>query len=99
MSDPAYKSKVRLKDVTPHLRHALRLAKQAGGHVQIGFLSVHPNGTGQIVCRFDADEFVEDLAAVLDMGPEMDEQRTATTAKELADRIVAAGGTVYPITR
>lgn len=66
-------SKERLISLYPYLMHSVEKAKEEG-EVQLGILSVKPDGTGQIISQFQADEFLADLAAVIEAPPVTKEQ-------------------------
>jgi hypothetical protein len=57
-------SRQRLLSVIKHLRYAVAEAAK-GGKVQLGILSVKPDGSGNVVARMEVKEFVDDLAKAL----------------------------------
>lgn len=56
----------RLKTAVPFLRDAIQTAK-ANGKAEVGILAVQPEGNGQIVAQFDANEFLADLCEALEV--------------------------------
>jgi hypothetical protein len=49
----------------PHIRHAIEEARTRG-KVELGILAVDASdGGGRVMCRFDAEEFFEDLAQLV----------------------------------
>ncbi len=60
-----------LKAIT-FMRHAVKEAAKKG-EVHFGILAVNPDGSGQVVARFEAPEFFDDLAAIID-APEQTEE-------------------------
>lgn len=70
----------------PYLRIAAMKAK-VNGTVMLGILSVNPDGSGQITARFEAQEFFEDLAAILGAGPITEEQHFDANALEFLSNI------------
>lgn len=80
MSNPKETAKERLLTVIKHLRFAMKEA-EAGGKVQLGILSVLPDSSGKITARFDAKDFIEDVALVIGAPPytENDEMEAKAT--------------------
>lgn len=68
-------AKAKLLAALPYLRHGIAEANKEGT-AQIGIISTHPNGAGRVVLEFVVDEFISDLAVVLD-APEQTEKDTA----------------------
>jgi hypothetical protein len=81
MSNSKEKARARLLEALPYFRHAANNAKE-GGKIQLGILSVKDGKSGQIVARFDADDFFDDLALILDAPPQTknDDMRAAAEA-------------------
>ncbi len=63
--------------VLPHLRFAIEEATNANSEsaIHIGILTKNPDGSGKVLSSFRAQEFIEDLATLLDAGPLTDDQR------------------------
>lgn len=77
------------------MRHAMNEAAKEG-RAQVGILFVRPDGTGQLVARFDAPSFFEDIAEALELGPLTDEQLEDAEDLRAWDRAkakVLGGGT------
>ena len=64
--------KEKLRTALPHLRYAAKMAqeKTKSGTIELAIISKNPDGTGQVGACFRADEFLDDLAAVLEITPE-----------------------------
>jgi hypothetical protein len=58
-------AKNRLLIALPYMRKAVEDAKKKGS-VQIGILSIKPDGSGNIEMRFDADDFFNDIGIIID---------------------------------
>lgn len=74
----------------PHLRFAAEEAKaEAGtdGKVLFGVLVKKPDGTGRVLATFDAGEFVEDMAALIDAPPMTEEDRMSARAEQFLHRM------------
>lgn len=70
--------------VLPHLRFAQEEAKKVageGGRVLIGIISVKPDGAGKVLATFEAGEFIEDIAALID-APALTEEVRQTVRAE-----------------
>jgi len=80
----------KMLEALPHFRHAVRQAA-AEGKVMIGVLSVKDDGSGRVSARFDAPEFFEDLAALLDAPPETEDDRMQASAEELLQKMGLRG--------
>jgi hypothetical protein len=66
-----------------------------GGAVEIGLLAIPAdNQGGRVVARFNAGEFWEDLAAVIDAPDESEETQSEAQAQHIVDTIRAMGGTI-----
>lgn len=61
-----------LRQMIPLFRKAVVEAK-AQGIVQVGVMATNPDGSGRVVLRLDSEDFFEDLALVLDVGPPTEE--------------------------
>ena len=63
--------------VLPHLRFAIEEATAANNTavIHIGILTKNADGSGKVLSSFRAEEFIEDLAKLLDAGPLTDDQR------------------------
>lgn len=66
-------AKERLLLALPYLRNAVAQAKQKTGRAQIAVLATNPNGSGNLIARFEADEFFADLEAVLGAAAQTEE--------------------------
>jgi hypothetical protein len=77
----------------PHFRHAMMLAALKGTP-EIGFMATDEKGVTSLVCRFEAKEFIEDLAAAVRAGPGTEDDEMEAQAQELVDLVRAAGGTI-----
>ena len=88
----------RVLQVIPHLRYAMKdAAKEAGegGTVEIGILAVKHDGSGgRVVCRFNAGEFWEDLALVVNAPRQTEESEMDAKAQQLVDAVRASGATI-----
>jgi hypothetical protein len=76
--------------VLPHLRFAEEEAKAeagADGKALFGILVTKPDGTGKVVATFEAPEFVEDLAKLLDAPPLTEEDRADARAAKFLQRL------------
>lgn len=56
----------RMRTVLPHLRVAAEdaAAEFPDGRVLLAIIVRRPDGSGMVVCDFEGDEFIADLAAV-----------------------------------
>lgn len=77
----------RILRTIPYLRQAMKKAKDAAGEsglAEIGILAVAADGSGgQVVARFAAAEFFDDLALVINAPPETAESQMAADVLEL----------------
>jgi len=74
----------------PHLRFASDEAKKEageGGKVLFGILVKKTDGTGKVLATFDAGEFAEDLAILLDAPPLTEEDRADARATQFLDKM------------
>ena len=78
MNEAKADATVRLLEIIPHLRFAIQDANLTG-MAKLGVISVKPDQTGRIVAQFEAD-FIEDLALVLDVPPQSDEDNADAAA-------------------
>lgn len=69
--------KNKMLTVLPILRFAIEEAKSTNPEaaIHIGILAKNTDGTGKVISSFRAEEFIEDLAKLLDAGPLTDDQR------------------------
>ena len=72
-----------LKAIT-FMRHAAKEASKKGV-VYIGILAVNPDETGQVVARFEAPGFFDDLAALIDAPDQTEDDDLGALALRLAD--------------
>ena len=79
-----------LRAALPYFRKAVADAKKQG-IVQLGVMATNPDGSGQVVMRFDSEDFFEDLALVLDAGPQTDEDNKKAGALAFLQRLSIAG--------
>jgi len=68
----------------PYMRHAVKDAAGTG-KVHIGILSVKEDGSGRVVAKFEAPEFFEDLALILDAPKQTEEDDLRASAVALLD--------------
>lgn len=76
--------------VLPHLRFASEEAKTEagdGGKVLFGVLVMKSDRTGKVVATFEAPEFVEDLAKLLDAPPFTEEDRADARAAKFLQKL------------
>ena len=82
----------KLRDALPYFRKAVADAKKQG-NVQLGVMATNPDGSGQVLMRFDSEDFFEDLALVLDLGPQTEEDdRKASALAFLQNHNIAGPG-------
>lgn len=62
-----------LRAALPFFRLAISTAKESGKAVKMGILAVNPDGSGDIEAMFDCDEFFDDLAVLVDLPAETEE--------------------------
>jgi hypothetical protein len=74
-----------LKAIT-FMRHAVKDAALKG-EVHFGILAVKPDGSGSVVARFEALEFFDDLAALIDAPEQTEEDDLEASALKLADEL------------
>lgn len=77
-------AKNNLMKALPILRVSMEEASKNGCTAGIGIISYIKNGGGNVIVRFEAPEFMEDLAIVLGVGPMTDDERKVA----LADKIL-----------
>lgn len=70
----------------PHLRYAMKEAAQKG-RPQVGILAATEDGGGQVVARFEAPEFFDDLAVLIDAPPQTEEDDMEARAVKLVQGI------------
>lgn len=80
-------AKDRLMAVIKHLRFAASCAAEGDNRVQLGILSVKPDGAGRVVCQMDVKEFIEDIATVIGAGPQTQEDIEEAKAEQLLSRL------------
>ena len=75
----------KMLQVLPHLRFAIEEAVKAdpSARIELGILAKKTDGSGRVVCSFRADEFVEDLAKLINAGPMTEEERMDAKAVKL----------------
>lgn len=75
-------AKAKILLVLPYLRDAMASAKESG-EPMLGILAVQPNGSGSVVCKFRAAEFIDDLCDALGVSRanDADEQADADSLK------------------
>jgi len=69
-----------LLSALPYFRKAVADVRAKGGKVQLGVLSTNADGSGKIEMRFDADEFFDDLALILNAPPQTEKDDMAARA-------------------
>lgn len=69
----------KLRGALPYFRKAVVDAKKQG-NVQLGVMATNPDGSGQVLMRFDSEDFFDDLALVLGVGPQTEEDDTKASA-------------------
>jgi hypothetical protein len=90
MSTESIRQKVLL--CIPHFRHAIKKAR-AEGKAEIGILAITDKG-GRVICHFEAEEFIEDLAKLVGAGPHTEEDEMVASAQEIVDLVRASGGSI-----
>jgi len=78
------KARKKMLKAIPFMRHAVKDAAKKGA-VYFGILAVNSDETGQVVARFEASEFFDDLAALIDAPDQTEEDDLAALALRLAD--------------
>jgi hypothetical protein len=82
----------------PHFRHAMTLARDEagdGGMIGIGIIAIPAGGqSGQIVARFNAAEFFEDLATLLGAPAQTEDDVLDAKAQQIVDMVRASGGRI-----
>ena len=63
----------------PYIRRAINVVKEEGKTVKLGILAVNEDGSGRIEIQFDCDEFFADIAALIDL-PDENEDNVAEYA-------------------
>lgn len=76
-----------LKNALPYLRYAVEQAREDGGIAKLAVASENPDGSGKLIAKFECDEFFEDIATVIGLGPQTEEQTNDAKAVELLQRI------------
>jgi hypothetical protein len=75
-----------LLEVVKYLRYSVKKAS-ADGELEIGILSVKPDGSGKVESRFRANEFIEDIATVIDAPAYTEEDELEAKALELLQKM------------
>ena len=78
-------AKLQLTAALPLFRTAANKAK-ANGTAMLGILSVNPDGSGNVMARFECEEFFEDLALILGVGEITEEQKGEVEAFEFLSK-------------
>lgn len=87
-------AKEKMLQVIPFLRDAMKQAREEG-EPMLGILAVNPSGGGKVVCRFRADEFVDDLCEVLGVPKENTEgEQLKVAAEKIVQMVKSSGGTI-----
>src|SRR5271154_1840659 len=77
-------AKAKMLVAIPYMRHAIAKAAK-DGRAYVGILSVNPEGGGRVVAQFDAPEFFDELALLLDAPPQTYEDDLDAEAVALLD--------------
>jgi hypothetical protein len=72
-------AKVKLLEILPHLRYSVAQAAKEGT-AKLGILSEDEFGGGKIVSQFRAEEFLNDLAELLEAPPQNAEDDNSAAA-------------------
>jgi hypothetical protein len=76
----------KMKLAIGYMRHAVKVAAESGD-VEIGILSVKPDGTGKIVAMFEAPEFFDDLALLIGAPEQTKEDDMKAEAAAILDGV------------
>lgn len=76
----------RLLQALPYFRHAVSEA-QAEGKVQFGILCIKSDGSGSIKAQFDASDFFEDIALILDAPPQTEDDTLNVKADQILQQL------------
>jgi hypothetical protein len=84
----ATKEEIREKFLTalPHFRFAMKEASRKG-KAKIGVLSITEDGGGKVIASFEAEEFFDDLAILLDAPPQTKEDDLEAAAVKLVQSV------------
>ena len=82
---PAQSEVQRLREALPYLRNAVAEAS-ASGVAQLAVVSTKPDGSGNLVCKFECVEFMADLAAVVGAGPQTEDDDARAEARKFLQR-------------
>jgi len=85
MEEKKQEARARLLEVIKHLRYASKEAS-AEGKVQLGILSVKPEGGGRIVASMDAGSFIEDIALLIDAPEHTEDDHLEASAEAFLHR-------------
>lgn len=81
----------RLNEALPYLRNSVAEAN-AEGSARLAIVSVNPDGSGRIVCKFECTEFMADLALVIGAGEQTaEDDANAEAVKFLQRHNIQAG--------
>ncbi len=72
-------AKVKLLEILPHLRYSVAQATKKGT-AMIGILSEDKLGGGEVISQFYAEEFLNDLAELLEAPPQNAEDDNSAAA-------------------
>ncbi len=73
MDDPKLQARERLLAALPYFRSSIKNCQKKKKKLQLGILSVEPNGSGNVEMRFDFEEFFADIETLID-APEFTEK-------------------------
>jgi len=76
----------RMLKALPHMRFAVKEAAEQG-EVHLGILAMKPDRSGKITATFQATEFFEDLALLIDAPPQTKEDDMDAAAARLVQQI------------
>lgn len=91
MSNDYEKAKATLTDALDYFRHAVSQAEKKG-LPQLAVIAARPDGSGQIICRFECAAFFSDLAALLGVGEQTEDGKLKARAAEFLQVHSIKGG-------
>jgi hypothetical protein len=90
MSKTKEEAAARLLEALPLFRKAVSDASLRG-LPQLGIIACNPDGSGQVLVRFDAGDLFEDLALVLGAAPWSEEESKKADTLAFLHRLTIAG--------
>lgn len=93
MSKTIERIKADLGIAIPHFRYMLQKAK-AQGNPEMLMVAVTADGDKKVVGSFQCEEFFDDLATLIGVGPQTAEDNLNSSAAEFAQKLRAQGITV-----